>query len=231
MTEQEWLTSNDPIRLMDWLRTKPLPLKDVDRRFRLFACAVARRVWPKLEDDSCLKAIEVAEQHCDGVATSEELQLVWTAVFRFAENATGRTKRRAQAISCCAEPANAIYHIEHLARDATYIAVHSLFGSVQPEERAAQASLLKDVLGNPFRPLAIEPAILTWRDGAVKKLAEACYWEDRELPSGHLHKERLAICADAVEESGGPEELLVHLRGPVTHVRGCFAIDLLRDRA
>lgn len=91
------------------------------------------------------------------------------------------------------------------------------------------ANLLRDIVGNPFRPLHLAPDIRAWHDGTMAKLASATY-EQRSLPSGHLDPERLAICADGAEEAGAPEELLAHLRGPGPHVRGCYAIDLLSGR-
>jgi hypothetical protein len=50
------------------------------------------------------------------------------------------------------------------------------------------------------------------------------------MPSGHLNRQRLAVLSDALEDAGADTELLEHLRGPGLHVRGCFAVDLLRGR-
>jgi hypothetical protein len=52
-------------------------------------------------------------------------------------------------------------------------------------EMARQASLLCDIAGDSFRPVTFDPALLTWRDGTIPKLAQAAY-DERELPSGHL---------------------------------------------
>jgi hypothetical protein len=89
-------------------------------------------------------------------------------------------------------------------------------------ERVAQASLLRDIFGNPFRPVAIHPA---WRTPTVVSLAQAAY-DERILPTGTLEPARLAILADALEEAGCySADLLNHLRRPGDHVRGCFALD------
>jgi hypothetical protein len=51
------------------------------------------------------------------------------------------------------------------------------------------------------------------------------------MPSGHLDPARLAVLADALEESGcATPEILFHLRGPGPHVRGCFVLDALPGR-
>jgi hypothetical protein len=55
---------------------------------------------------------------------------------------------------------------------------------------------------------------------------------ERELPSGHLDPARLAVLADMLEEAGCTDaDLLGHLRGPGPHVRGCWPLDLLLQRA
>jgi hypothetical protein len=88
--------------------------------------------------------------------------------------------------------------------------------------------LLREIFDNPFRPLPpLPPLLLTWRDGAIPRLAEAAY-ENRFLPSGHLDLAPLGVLADALEEAGCTDaELLGHLRGPGPHTRGCWAIDTL----
>jgi hypothetical protein len=93
------------------------------------------------------------------------------------------------------------------------------------------ATLLRDVIGNPFRmPPTIDPAWLTWNDGIIKRLAQAAY-DERALPPGHLDKARLAVLADALTDVGCTDpDLLDHLRGPGPHVRGCWAVDLLLSK-
>jgi hypothetical protein len=91
-------------------------------------------------------------------------------------------------------------------------------------ERAAQAALLRDIIGNPFRPATVSPA---WQTPQVVALAQAAY-DQRELPAGTLDPARLAVLADALEDAGCDQaDLLAHLRGPGPHVRGCWAIDPL----
>lgn len=94
-------------------------------------------------------------------------------------------------------------------------------------ERAEQCRLLREIIGNPFRPLALSPSWLSWKDGVVVRLAQAAY-EDRHLPAGTLSNIRLAVLADALEEAGcGDERILGHLRDGGEHYRGCFVVDAL----
>jgi hypothetical protein len=90
------------------------------------------------------------------------------------------------------------------------------------EEARRQAELLRCVFGNPFRPVAFDPA---WRTPAVVALARSAS-DERELPSGHLDAARLLVLADLLEEAGATDAwLLGHLRGPGPHALGCFALD------
>src|SRR5262249_34688017 len=99
--------------------------------------------------------------------------------------------------------------------------------AVRAEERA-QAALLRDIFGNPFRPSpAVEAAWLTWQDGLIPKLAAALY-EGRCLPARAFDPQRLAVLADALEDVGCCNaDILGHLRGPGPHVRGCWVVDLV----
>jgi hypothetical protein len=91
-------------------------------------------------------------------------------------------------------------------------------------EAAVQAALLRDVIGSPFRAIAFDPA---WRTPTVLTLARASY-DNRLLPSGLLEPDRLAVLADALEESGCTDAgILGHLRSPGPHVRGCAIVDLI----
>jgi hypothetical protein len=87
-----------------------------------------------------------------------------------------------------------------------------------------QCGLLRDIIGNPFRPVGLDPA---WQTSSVLALANAAY-DDRTLPAGTLEPARLAVLADALEEAGCQDaDILNHLRQPGEHVRGCWVVDLL----
>src|SRR5262249_60325227 len=88
-------------------------------------------------------------------------------------------------------------------------------------EAREQAALIRDILGNPFRPVTFSPA---WLTPVVASLAQATY-EQRQLSTGHLNPHRLALLSDALEEAGCTDaDILSHLRSPGPHVRGCWAL-------
>jgi hypothetical protein len=86
-----------------------------------------------------------------------------------------------------------------------------------PDELGAQADLLRDVVGNRFRPSTLDP---TWLTPSVGALAAAI---DAERVF-----DRLPILADALEEAGcTDEDVLDHCRRPGVHALGCWVVDLL----
>lgn len=100
----------------------------------------------------------------------------------------------------------------------------TLRNRVTEAEKTVQAALLRDIFGNPFRPVAIEPV---WLTPSVTNLATTAY-DERRLPSGELDAARLAVLADALEEAGCDNpDILNHCRQPRDHVRGCWVLDLL----
>jgi hypothetical protein len=96
------------------------------------------------------------------------------------------------------------------------------------KDLSEHCDLLRELIGNPFRPGRIDTTRLP---PPIPALAQAAYLE-RTLPGGTLDPARLAILADALEEAGCNEaDLLSHLREPGFHVRGCWALDLVTGRA
>ena len=103
-------------------------------------------------------------------------------------------------------------------RDASiYVAAH-----LSTVEQRAQAELVREVFGNPFRPVALDPA---WLTSDVRALAHAIYAERAW--------DRMPILADALQEAGCEnEDVLAHCRSATApHVRGCWVIDLLLGKA
>jgi hypothetical protein len=88
------------------------------------------------------------------------------------------------------------------------------------KERLWQAELLRDIIGNPKRPFAIEPSWAWVNDAAVRKMAQVMYAEDRfgDLP----------ILGDALEEAGCQrQDVLDHCRAKQPHYRGCWVVDAI----
>src|SRR5262249_39641951 len=98
------------------------------------------------------------------------------------------------------------------------------FVAGQAAGQQPQAALLRDLFGNPFRPVTLDPG---WQTPQVVALAQDAY-DNRTLPAGMLDAARLAVLADALEEAGCTDAGIVgHLRGPGPHYRGCWVVDML----
>ena len=84
-------------------------------------------------------------------------------------------------------------------------------------EEAAQAELLREIVGRPFRPVALDPA---WRTPDVLDLVTTI---DSERTFN-----RIPELAAALERAGCTNaEILSHCRGPGQHVLGCWVVDLI----
>jgi hypothetical protein len=84
-------------------------------------------------------------------------------------------------------------------------------------ECKVQAEMLRDIFGNPFNPVILDPK---WQTSNVIDLARTIY-EDRAF-------DQMPILADALMDAGCYSEVLLdHCRQIKSHVRGCWVIDLL----
>jgi hypothetical protein len=224
-TEREWLASKDPQPMLYFLRNK-----GSDRKLRLFACACSRRIWELFEDPRCFRAIEVAEQFADGLATNAERKAAFSAI-------PGRSFIQGQTellLDAGRQPAKSkgIDAAMHSFWTATGCLIFETTANLIKTERTTNAlfaGFLRDVFGNPFHLLPLIPR--KWRTPAVLARATAGY-DNRILPAGTLDRDRLAVLADALEEAGCTDaDILNHLRGPGPHVRGCHVIDALIDKS
>jgi hypothetical protein len=82
MTESEWVACGDTQKMLEFLRDCG---KLSDRKARLFAVAVCRRVWQLFSDERSRRAVNTLERYADGLATVEEL----TAAALAAEDVLG----------------------------------------------------------------------------------------------------------------------------------------------
>ncbi|MDY3553014.1 hypothetical protein R5W24_002104 [Gemmata sp. JC717] len=76
---------------------------------------------------------------------------------------------------------------------------------------------IRDIFGNPFRPVTFSPA---WRTFTVVALASGMY-DSRDFTA-------MPILADALQDAGcDSADILAHCRGEGPHVRGCWVVDLV----
>jgi hypothetical protein len=226
MKEQEWLLSQEPVPMMTTLsyHLKRARTKDGRRRLRLFGCACCRSLIHLFPDEPFWSVVDVAERLAEGAATQAELDAALEGAGPVRRE--GEADHVWQARNCLHVAVGRLRESAANTTDACFwirTALHRLRAD-EAAEAAVQASLVRDIFGNPFRPLpAVDPAWLAWNGGAAVGLARTISAERRF--------EEMPVLADALEEAGcGDEHLLAHLRGPGPHCRGCHVIDLLTGR-
>jgi hypothetical protein len=215
MTEDRWLTCEDPRKLLDHVEVylKGARTKVGRRKLRLFGCACWRRARHDLPPEVHVRALEFAERFADGLVGREEALSVLREIL---EALRSWDWWRRQTIENLLSPRPQV-------AAGVGLRVGLVLRSDEDDDRA-RAALIRDLWGNPFRPLSVASAWLKWNDGVVPCLARSVYEEGAF--------ERLPVLADALEDAGCRHEpLLGHLRGPGPHVRGCWAVDLLLGKS
>jgi hypothetical protein len=199
VTEQEWLTSEDPLQLLDHVGAGLGA-----RKAFLVTAACFHRHWERLPAVAQGWA-RLAESAAEGKASRQDLDDAF-------ENLE-------ESLNVFGPPGEFVALLD-MAYGMWKSEWPSLNGGEQDPawlaERKAQACLVRDVFPNPFRPVVPKPA---WGADAVLGLARAAY-------AGRF--DSLPVLADALEEAGcDSADLLAHCRGRGPHVRGCWALDVL----
>jgi hypothetical protein len=240
MTEAEWLVCTDPSPMLDYMRSKAS-----DRKLRLFACACCRHVWDWLMDERSRQAIEAAEQYADGLTSDENLNINYNAA-RAARSIIKRTIPQGGSSPpfCAARAAEKIVEtaVESVIAAVGWVTSAVGFQAIPDPangdfDNAYEAilyfqsfhacPLLQDIFGNPFRPVTLKPAILSWHDGTIPRIAQSIY-KERQFPAGTFEPARMSELADALIDAGcDNKELFLHCRSKGPHVRGCWPIDLI----
>jgi len=202
MTEADWLSSSSVDTMLDFLQGKVS-----DRKLRLVACAACRRIWHVIRNERSRYTVEVSERYADDLASLEELNAVAVEAAQIAETAA-----RANALGWNA------------AQTAAMTAGAAMEAARRASGMAADADLLREIVGNPFRSVRITPGWLQRNEGRVVQIAQAIYEEHwfRDLP----------ILADALEEAGCDNaEIVGHCRSGDSHARGCWVVDGLLGKS
>jgi len=207
--EATWLGSDVDL-LLKWLQ-KSKRHRPTRRKLGLFACACASRLGDAI-DAFTAHGLTLAERMAEGLATREE----WRAFLR-ASLAPNRGSQHGHI---------AVWAVRVLEEEtwcAPETAARSVAGYLRgplTNEEPEQCRLLREVLGNPYRPVRIAPAWLALADGLVPALARSIY-DGRAF-------DRMPILGDALEDAGCADAtVLGHCRQSETHVRGCWLLDLL----
>lgn len=224
MTASEWAACADPEAL---LRTARQVVSD--RKFRLFAAACWFHTWAD-QFPAARPVVELFVRYADGLIPAAEWpdrfaaaggvylgrhvrQLVWADALRVAVESAEfaardvATRRAWEAVEIDA-------HAPIDRRAAQLNRRSRVRDRALADEQAAQAGLVREVLGYPFAPLDFAP----WRTDTAVALARNMY-DANDFGA-------TPILADALQDAGcDREEVLNHCRGEGRHVRGCWVVD------
>ena len=222
MNEEEWAACSDPFPMLDHLRRQCH-----ERRLRLFAVACCHDLLRHVTLHPWFShGLAVAERFADGQATVHELEQChrypdpdWCREYAptfdvNAVTASGQPVRQTKlAINACW---NAMEVVEawvladvastNVAWSVIYRGSPETGGSAGRQQleayRAAQSDLLRDIFGNPFRPVMFSPA---WRTDTAVTLARTMY-DARDFSA-------MPILADALQDAGcDNDDILNHCR-------------------
>ena len=199
----------------------------VRRKFRLFAVYALRHVASHAEDNRFSLALDVAERHFDERSTLDELKAAIATAQHGYEVHRSDLEEVPELLAQSLNHLLAGFPIE-AATGAGGTAAAILYRLARPHDRAVRQPvfesvasdfphLIREMFGNPFRPVAFDPS---WRTSAAVGVARQMY-DTRDF-SG------IPILADALQDAGcDSDDVLNHCRNAGIHVRGCWVVDLV----
>jgi hypothetical protein len=204
MTEAEWLATTFSTPMFALLRERSVGSQ---RKRLLLALTCCEQVLDGMSEAG-RRAVEVARRYLDGRADEAERWAAFERAGMAADEAADLRRGRAdwcayRTVQLAAETEPpATWDDDTAAQIAqTMPEAFSWTGSGWDEDvleahRALVAEWVRDVFGNPFRPVAVDPRWLAWNGGAVPRLA-------REIAERRAF-ERLPALADALQQRGAP---------------------------
>jgi hypothetical protein len=233
MTETEWAVCRDPQKMLEFLRGRTS-----DRKLRLFAVACSRRRSHLSRDAKVREALDVAERFADGLARDADRSLARKAAQQAAQGrgvtsrpSAPKRERRVASLAYYAAARDAMETAWNTPGLAVEVLIWRAGGynacdwnAIKAAEWEMLARLLRDTIGNPFKPLTIDPAVFVSQGGTVVRMATAIY-NDRRW-------EAMPLLGDALEDAGCTDQaILDHCRGPGPHTRGCHVVDAILGRS
>ncbi len=206
MDERGWFTATKPQSLFLTACRNARP-----RKVSLCLCACIRQFWERIPESSFQVVVDVCERVADQVLPPEDITAVYQIIRAFPYHETNNWRAYnavLQLVSSAPNTWRVMWEILQVIRD-------------QPG-RQRLCMIVRDVFGNPFRPVSVSAE---WRTDTVLTLARTMY-ESREFGA-------MPILADALQDAGcDRDDVLNHCRDTNhIHVRGCWVVDLVLGKA
>jgi hypothetical protein len=210
MTEREWLACEDTMAMTNYLASGSVR----DRKGYLVGCACSRAAWGLLVDNRSRWAVEITERMVDGLSSIEEQRQAWEAACQASEDLEEHCVQGAPPE--CEQRWSAAGTVDRLV-----LGPHAFLSNWDYIPQGSGPAILRDIFGNPFRPVAFDAA---WRTSTATALARGMY-ESHDFTA-------MPILADALQDAGcDSDDILNHCRDPhATHVRGCWVVDLVMGK-
>ncbi|MBY0527960.1 MAG: hypothetical protein K2R98_31470 [Gemmataceae bacterium] len=227
MTEREWLRCDDPTQMFtaDGLQFS-------ERKLRLFACACCALMKRHLTHQSLLKSLLTVAKYADGFASVKELKEshhqateICTALLKGSRESQIKQWAAAKGVvfaTYLPTGRGRKWRVDEWTKseyEEYYVIgwepAWSAFRVLNDKKFAHAASLVRHIVGNPFRPFVAPPSC----PSPARLLAEAIY-------SGE-------DCAFALHDAlldAGHVELAEHFREK-EHPKGCWALDLILGKS
>jgi biotin carboxyl carrier protein len=246
VTESDWATCTDPQAMLSSLWDRGAS----DRKFRLYACAMARWLALGRPDGVLLRTVELVEQGADAGTLEgcrEGLAAVRAELIGAYYDRPRPLAPRYVSVGSVVSPSSvvclllAMMVFNEVQAAQHGIVVETMFlpedfvdygshlyrllpltpGEHARYQRGDAVGLLRDIFGDPFREVMLDPA---WRTEAVVGLARGMY-ETRNFSP-------MPVLADALEDAGCADPgVLAHCRATTPHTRGCFVVDAVLGKS
>lgn len=219
-----WQSADSILGLLSYL-----PPDRPERKLRLFGLACCKRVAHLMTDREAIDALERIQECIESRTMNVVLEEIRSSSQRLADRADaavimgqGKSELGEDGhihFANCSPYAMANPRPAQAALDVSSRVRWALdyIGIDRDQEMKEHCGIFRDILGNPFRPVALDPR---WLTSTVLDLANLIYSE-RQF-------ERMPLLGDALMDAGcDNDEVIKHCHGPGPHVLGCWVVDLL----
>jgi hypothetical protein len=193
---------------------------------------------------NCQTVVESAERFADGLETSQSWArarkyiggLIWEAEGdTFFDDIEGREGDSNFFMAMALAVQNTIRDLgersaDHLRWRIHHILVYLRFArrnqglKLHSKHERRVSDLIREIIGNPFRPVSLDLDRLASDGGEVSSLARSLY--EKQDFSG------MPILGSAFEKLGCEDpDILAHCRSTTGHARGCWVVDALIGRS
>jgi hypothetical protein len=213
MSADIWLSSRDPVAMLNHLKADP-----ADRKPLLVVLAYLERIWDMSVPGPIREWADQVRLIVDGRGDRAAFEASEAEACHYLAG-WNPYYLRGGISPAATEALNALFFFAQAEED-DWEPVAAGSAAEALAEWDVQADLVREVFGNPSRPVAFEP---TWLTPEVDALARRIDCEQR--------LDLMPALGDALEVAGCTETaVLEHCRRPGGHVRGWWVVDALLGR-